>query len=555
MMGEIWRQGKNKPLSENIFMREPLMVMEDLLMTKKLNNKELEQKVIKLEKDSLESHKIKKELLLIKRALETTGDAIGVTDSKGSPIYHNKALTDLFGYSQKEFKEAGGPAILYENQHVAEEVLETVGNGKSWKGEIEMVSRTGRKFPVSLHADAIFDDAGKFIGIIGIHRDITKIKQTEEALRKSEKLYRLLADNVSDIIWTMDMNMNFTFFSPSVTHLRGFSVEEAMAQKIEESMTPDSYKIAMECFNEELEILQKGERDPERSMMLELELLCKDGSTIWAELIMKFYYNSDGDPVGVIGVSRDNTEKKLLQADAIRAGHLASLGELAAGVAHEINNPITGVINYAEILKDEFNERSEDTNIPERIINEGERIAKIVRNLLSFSQDRKDHRGPVHIKDIISDTLSLVEQHILNEGIILVVDGFSELPNIGARYQEIQQVFLNILRNARYALNQKISLSHKDKIIEIKGETIKVGSRDYVRTTFYDCGLGISEEIQDKICDPFFSSKPKDMGTGLGLSISLGIIKNHKGRLLFESVEGQYTKAFVDLPVWEEDQS
>ncbi len=391
--------------------------------------------------------------------------------------------------------------------------------------------------------------------LIGILNDISERKRAEEELSNSEKRYRLLAENVTDIIWTMDMGMNFTYFSPSITRVQGYSVEEAVARTIEESLTPKSYKIAMKVFEEELEMHQKGERDPERSVMLELELPCKDGSTILAELITKFYYDSEGEPLGVIGVTRDITEKKLLQAEAIRASHLAALGELAAGVAHEINNPINGVINYAEILKDESHERGERSDIPDRIIKEGERIAKIVRGLLSFSQDGKELYGPAHIKDILSDTLSLVDQHILNEGITLSVNGFSDLPSIGARYQEIQQVFLNILSNARYALNNKFSRAHKDKIIEIKGEEIKIESRDYVRTTFYDCGSGISEEIQGKICDPFFSSKPNDKGTGLGLSISHGIIKKHGGRLLFESAEGLYTKVFVDLPVWKNGQN
>ena len=111
---------------------------------------ELKQRIKELEKYSLESHKIKKELFLIKRAIETTSDAIGVTDSQGNPIYHNQALTDYFGYTPEELKEAGGPKILYEKKHVAEEVFETIAKGKPWNGEIEMVSRTGRKFPVSL---------------------------------------------------------------------------------------------------------------------------------------------------------------------------------------------------------------------------------------------------------------------------------------------------------------------------------------------------------------------------------------------------------------------
>jgi len=168
-------------------------------MTEKLSRNELEKRVKELEKDFLESHKIKMELFRIKRAIETTGDAIGVTDSHGDLIYQNKALTELFGYTAEELKEAGGPTVLYESQHVAEEVFETIVKGKSWHGEIEMVSRIGRKFPVSLHADAIFDDAGKHIGVIGIHRDITEVKQAEEERERLIGELQKALDNINTL--------------------------------------------------------------------------------------------------------------------------------------------------------------------------------------------------------------------------------------------------------------------------------------------------------------------------------------------------------------------
>ncbi len=261
-------------------------------------------------------------------------------------------------------------------------------------------------------------------------------------------------------------------------------------------------------------------------------------------------FNDEDGNVKAILLLRDITEKKTLQAEAVRAGHLASLGELAAGVAHEINNPINGVINYAEILKDAGYEHNENAGIPDRIIKEGERIAKIVKNLLFFARDLKEDYSSAHIKDILSDTFGLVEASVNKDGISFKTDIPASLPNIKARCQEIQQVFLNILSNARHALNKKFPGTNNDKVVEIKGELLDNGGETFVRTVFFDKGTGIPEDVLDKICNPFFSTKPKGEGTGLGLSISHSIVKNHRGRLQFESIEGQYTKVIVDLPIW-----
>ncbi len=256
----------------------------------------------------------------------------------------------------------------------------------------------------------------------------------------------------------------------------------------------------------------------------------------------------DGN-VKAIVLLRDITEKKTLQAEAMRAGHLASLGELSAGVAHEINNPINGVINYAELLKDESEEKGEDAEIPKRIIKEGERIAVIVSNLLSFARDRKENFSHAYLSELLSDTLSLVEKQIMKDRIELNLDVPYDLPAVKVRTQEIQQVFLNLLSNGRHALNQRFPQFHKDKVLEIKGEEVTIEGLQHVRMTFYDRGIGIPPKILDKICNPFFSTKPKGEGTGLGLSISHGIIKNHGGRLWFESVLGEYAKVIIDLPI------
>jgi signal transduction histidine kinase len=251
----------------------------------------------------------------------------------------------------------------------------------------------------------------------------------------------------------------------------------------------------------------------------------------------------------MIVVLRDVTEKKKMQAETMRAMHLAGVGELAAGVAHEINNPINGIINYAQILVDEYQEDGRDGEIPNRIIKEGERIAQLVRNLLSFAKDRKDEYNPVDVRHVLDDSLALTKTQIHKDSIKLIIDLPDNLPKIMARSQEIQQVFLNILSNAQYALNEKFPGAHGDKTLEITGALVEIEGCPYVRMTFADMGMGIPEHLLDRICDPFFSTKQKRDGTGLGLSISFGIVKEHGGKLWFDTVEGAYTKVHIDLPV------
>jgi signal transduction histidine kinase len=253
--------------------------------------------------------------------------------------------------------------------------------------------------------------------------------------------------------------------------------------------------------------------------------------------------------IKIIVLLRDITEKKMLEAESMHAGHLAAMGELAAGVAHEINNPINGIINYAEILKEEYQEKGQNDEILNRIIKESERVAQIVNNLLSFARDRKEEHTLIDINEILWDALGLLENQIKKDSIKCEKNIPPGLPMIWARGHEIQQVFMNVISNARYALNTRFPEYHKDKVLTITGESKTMHDQEYVRMTFYDHGTGIPVNILNKICNPFFSTKPKGEGTGLGLSISHGIVKNHGGNLSFESVEGRYTKVMIDFPV------
>lgn len=234
-------------------------------------------------------------------------------------------------------------------------------------------------------------------------------------------------------------------------------------------------------------------------------------------------------------------------AEAIHAAHLASIGELAAGVAHEINNPINGIINYAQVLVDKYPDQA-GSEIPGKIIKEGHRIADIVKSLLSFARERKEEKTSVNIQETVSESLVLIGAQMQNDGIVLKKNIPPALPAINANPQHLQQVFLNVISNARYALNQKYPSAHEDKKLEIKCETVTLDGVPHVRTTFHDHGTGISPDLIGRVTDPFFSTKPAGLGTGLGLSISKDLVRTNRGKLAIESREGQFTRVIIDLP-------
>jgi PAS domain S-box-containing protein len=272
------------------------------------------------------------------------------------------------------------------------------------------------------------------------------------------------------------------------------------------------------------------------------------GMTFW-DWSLKPVKDAENNTSGLVLSLIDVTDNITLYSELMRAEHLASIGKLAAGVAHEVNNPINGIINYAEILQNKFDAESKEHDIASRIIKESDRIADIVRSLLSFARGGKEKKRSVHINEILSDSLTLTEAQIRKSGIKLEMNIPPGLPPIIAQPQHIEQVFLNLINNACYALNRKYPEANNDKILEILAEQLSVDNTLHVRVIFNDHGTGIPAEIKDRIMDPFFTTKPGSEGTGLGLSISHGIINEHYGRIKIDSVEGKFTEVVIDLPV------
>ncbi len=247
-------------------------------------------------------------------------------------------------------------------------------------------------------------------------------------------------------------------------------------------------------------------------------------------------------------------EQKRLRAQLLQSQKLESLGTLAGGVAHEINNPINGVMNYAQLIKDETPVGTSAHQFATEIIAETERVAAIVRNLLMFARQDKQSHSPARIVDIVTGTLSLVRTILRHDQITLEVDVSENLPKVACRSQQIQQVFMNLLINARDALNERFNGYAVDKLIRVSAYRVDDETGSWVRTTVEDHGAGIASDVRERMFEPFFTTKGEQVGTGLGLAITHGIVKDHDGRLTVESELGEFTRFHVDLPLAESSQ-
>ncbi len=515
---------------------------------------------------------------------ETAKDAIISIDAGGNIIYWNRGAEAIFGYSGKEISGNSLKIIIPESlRPIHEEGLHNAVTteknriiGKTV--EIAGLRKDGTQFPMELSLARGSTKEGIFF--TAIIRDISERKETEKELlhhrerlmelvaerttdlqalneklekeiaerikaekdvRESEENYRNLYDNAPDMYFSVNSKQRIITCNDTGSDMLGYRKEEIIGKDLACFLTEDSGRVMKKEFPRLLhdKVLNN----------LQMTFIRKNSSTFPA--ILNVYAKFDGDGRFMLSraIARDVTELKKAEAETMRASHLAALGELAAGVAHEINNPINGIINYTQILANKSRPGSREHDITGRIIREGDRIANIVKNLLSFASENREQKHTVHVRAILSDALALAETQIKKDSITLNVRLPEDLPDIIAQPEQIEQVFLNLISNARYALNQKFQGEQRGKTLDITAEKFVHDNMHYVRIVFHDSGSGIPDDIIGNVLNPFFTTKPGGIGTGLGLSISHGIISDHGGRMTIESVIGEYTKVIIDLPV------
>ena len=379
-----------------------------------------------------------------------------------------------------------------------------------------------------------------------IVHDITERKKAERNLIESEKRFRLFFENAPDSIF-VQTDYRIAYANPKTVELFGAASEDELIT----AYIPDLFSEQhIDEVKERIHILN----DLKLPVPLKEEtIIRRDGTTIDVEVSsVPFNFNGlDGSLVYM----RDITERREyernkdeLEMQLRQRQKLESIGTLAGGVAHEINNPVNGIINYAQLIIDDAD--SDHLKVySNEIIHEGKRVAEIVKNLLSFARQEKQSHSPAQISDIINQTISLIRTVIRHDQITLDMNIPEGLPSIKCRSQQIQQVIMNLITNARDALNAKYDGFHEDKRIILNCGMFERDGRRWLKVIIEDHGTGIPDDIIDKVFDPFFTTKPREKGTGLGLSISHGIVEDHHGELYFETAVGKFTRSILELPI------
>ena len=367
-------------------------------------------------------------------------------------------------------------------------------------------------------------------------REIDERKKYTKALKESEARYRLLADNISDIIWIFDLKtMRFTYSSPSIEGITGIKAEEVTDFRWEDFLTPLSLELANNIL-EETQTATNQNFDPTRSRRLELELYRKDGSTVWTETVAKLIYDQKCQPIAILGATRDISDRKNLQEQLIKSQKMESLGLLAGGVAHDLNNVLSGIVSYPELLLVKLPADSTFRKPLKTIMESGIRAAAIVQDLLTIARGVAIIKEPLKLNDLIYDYFDSPEFKTLKQlypGVTFKLHLAEDLLNIDASDVHIRKVLMNLIANAAEAIKKSgnVSVSTDNRFLDrqLKGyEEIDIG--EYAVFSVADDGPGISTRDLKRIFEPFYTKKKMGRsGTGLGLSVVWNVMRDHKG--------------------------
>jgi PAS domain S-box-containing protein len=383
---------------------------------------------------------------------------------------------------------------------------------------------------------------------------------SEKALRQSEQKYRLLAENIQDVIWMMDMNFTFTYVSPSIERLQGWTPNEFVKLRPQEVLAPSSLSKVFDEFNRHYE-LGRESGSFARSCTLELELLRRGGSPVWTEVTASFLLGEDGHPVGLLGMARDITErrraeleKRELRESLARSKKMEALGTLAGGVAHDLNNVLSGIVSYPDLLLLDLAGDSPLRRPIEVIRESGKKAAAIVQDLLTLARRGVPTVDVVNLNDLIGEYLISPEYQrlkSLHPFIEVETRLEPELLNIMGSPIHLSKTLMNLVSNAAEAMpaGGKITIATENRYLDrsLKGKDVQEG--DYAVLRVSDSGVGIPAEDLHRIFEPFFTKKKMGRsGTGLGMAVVWGTVQDHHGYIDVQSVEGRGTDVTAFLP-------
>jgi PAS domain S-box-containing protein len=477
-----------------------------------------------------------------KKLVEAASDIIWEADAQGVYTFVSPNIKDLLGY---EVEEVVGKKRTLDFTPKKEfnkwlRRFKTVNARKRPFSGFEVLHLHKNGFPVIFEVSGIplFDSAGNFKGYTGINKDVTLREKMTEALKESQEFSTSLMENSPNPTTVLNPDTSIKYVNPAFEKLTGYKLAEVVGRKVpypwwpkEESKTMAlALKKAMVSGGKKSEhVFHKKNGEP-------FWVMLNSAPVVHRKKLLYFLISW----LDITDLKRAEEEKAEMEEKAHLASRLASVGEMASGIAHEINNPLTAVIGFAQLLM--------DTELPEEIKEdlviihkEAQRAAGVARNLLTFARKHAPAKQPTNVNSIIEGVLTLraYEQKVSN--IQIVTKLAPDMPEVMADYSQLQQVFINIILNAEAAM---LEANNGGKL------TITTQKLNHsVRASFADDGPGITKENLDRIFDPFFTTKEVGKGTGLGLSVCHGIIAEHGGKIYARSKLGNGATFIVELPI------
>jgi len=464
-----------------------------------------------------------------RQTFDSITELVTVHDAQGRITAANEAALKFAGISKHEavglsLSELFGPESM-EQEEMLTNCVRTGG-----PPGIAMHRARGHVHQVQI--TPLRDDRQRVAGCVRVARDVTSHWRAEERLAQSERRYRELAESANDVIYTHDLAGNMLYVNRAGVRLLGYSQAELSHLRFWDIVAPESMAGARSYVNN----LLSGKPQEEQ---IELRMMCDDGRVVVVQLRANLL-KREGQIEAVHGIARDVTAEKQLTTQLIQADRLASVGTLIAGVAHELNNPLTAIGGYAELLASRPHDES-DTVAIATIAQQAERCRDVAKNLLNFARQTEDRWTELDLNALIGGVCDLRAYDLRAAHIDVGTNFAPELPPVVGQYGQLQQVIDNLVDNAHHAMRET------GGALEIA--TWCDGGLVHVRVA--DTGPGIPDNILGRVFEPFVTAKPRGEGTGLGLSICRRILEDHGGAIEAHNRPGGGATFVASLPTIE----
>lgn len=459
----------------------------------------------------------------------------------------NKEFLDKFGMKEGSIFDKKCHQILFHSDHRCPELECPIDILFAERKRVSATKKTkmpdGSDFYENLIYSPILGDDGEIEYIVVTIKDITRAKHMESDLARTKKFLENIIEGSGHAIIVFDVEGSILLMNESARKLFGYSDRDAIsARKAKDLLTRAGFRNLIDSMR------NVGYSGAGKIQSMKAHIIHSSGEEIPVEVTASIIYER-GEESAYVSIFQDlrpkieeEKEKERARMHLIQSEKLASIGRLAAGVAHEINNPLGGIIMYANLVLEELVEGSMLRQNLTKVISQAERCKKIVRALLDFSRQQEPRTESIDTNGIIEEIFSILESHPEFQDIEIIKDLDPNLPCIMGDKSQLQQVFINIMLNAAE------SMSSGGKLI-VKSRSKK----QFIELKFTDTGPGIPPEYKEKVFEPFFTTKSGNKGSGLGLAISHGIISKHKGTISFETIPNEGTTFTITLPKEQDD--